>query len=61
MEVEVEVVGEGEGEGEEEGNFVNRLEVLHVLMVHGVIPMGVGEGDIGMDEHVEGVVEGLGN
>lgn len=59
--MEVEVVGEGEGEGEEEGNFVNRLEVLHVLMVHGVIPMGVEEGDIGMDEHVEGVVEGLGN
>ena len=57
VEVEVEVVGEGE-----EGlNFVNRLEVLHVLMVHGVIPMGVGEGDIGMDEHVEGVVEGLGS
>lgn len=55
--MEVEVVGEGE----EGGNFVNRLEVLHVLMVHGVIPMGVGEGDIGMDEHVEGVVEGLGN
>ena len=57
----MEVVGEGEEEGEEGGNFVNRLEVLHVLMVHGVIPMGVGVGDIGMDEHVEGVVEGLGN
>lgn len=55
----VEVVGLGEGEEGE--NFVSRLEVLHVLMVLGVIPMGVEEGDIGMDEHAEGVVEGLDN
>ena len=58
----VEVLREEEEEEEEEGgNFVSRLEVLHVLMAHGVIPMGVGEGDIGMDEHAEGVEEGLGN
>ena len=35
--------------------------MLHVLMVLGVTPMGVEEGDIGMDEHAEGVVEGLDN